>query len=812
MKNAPLLAIGLLGWAAFLVLFPRLDPSAGWGYALDRQAAMQAAVQAAPQFGYLFPVSRLGVEAKRNDRDLYFLSKFPVSPAAEFASPIVTSVRLEPEEGEGITIRLDRSARILGFERDRPQSEKVHVGSSGILVSSGEKEAPDDPPGPQLSSQATDRAAQRALLELVGEKASQFEAQDKARRNPDEILEYTWKAPSLGDENATPTAGFVFRKGALAKADLEIEFAPAFRSEQSGRTVSVSVFRAVSAVVMLLAILVGLAFYLVGSVDREIRHRSVILTLLALIPLQAVFFLCGGSLDAGLLDGDVGWKSILEPTLFLVFVLLPLLAVCWGVGYMLAVRTQAARVVTADLFLRGFWRTRPVARSIGWGVLLGGAAASAPYLAAAVIPGAEASAARASLLSAPLPWVSALDFLAPGPFVWILFVFAFMAPLTSAYLKKWPKLSVGLLLVMGWLFLAGPSGMAVSAWGALLCSGLIMLCAHTLYRRVDLLSVIMMAYSAQAASKAYTLVVQPAESLQVHGYLAFAGVGLMGALAWGVARWGRPIDLKQEISHREAVAQRALLQRRGERERLLAEFSVARKAQQLMLPENPPDIPGFQLAAACHPAREVGGDLYDFVPLSGGRWAIAVADVSGKGVPAALYMTLTKGLLRSVSRMSSQPDEIARNMNVHLHECARRKVFVTLGLAVLDPSSGKALCVRAGHNPLIWRQSGSGQARFLYSSGIGLGLAGSRLFDRSLAVEEVQLAPGDSLILYSDGITEAMDGQGQEYGDDRFQKAIEGLDGHSAQSARDLLLDQVRQFTGDVPQYDDMTIVVLRRE
>ncbi len=813
MKKAPLLAIGLLGWTAFLVLFPRLSPSAGWSYAIDRQAARQRAAQTADQLGETVSESRIGVQAEERGRDSYFLSRFPDSPAAAFATPVLTSVRLEQENDGSLTVRLDRSGRVFGIEKSRPRGDnEVYFGRQVIHIGpEGTDEAPDQAVE-EISLQAADRLIRGLLADWVGADAQAFEPKGKTLRNDNEVLEYNWHAASLSDENATPEATFVFRKGALAEATLDVEYADSFDDEYSDRDDSVNAFQILSVSLMILGILAGLVLYLVGSVDREIRHRQVVLSLLAIVPIYAVLFLWGSGWDEGVLDGNVALEMAVTQLLFFVFGILPLWAVIWGVGYMLAVRFQAARVVTMDLFLKGLWRSRPVGRSLGWGVLLGGAAAAAPYVSAAVIPGAEVASAETSLLSAPVPWLAALNFFAQGPFVGILFVFAYLAPLTSAYLKKRPWISGGLLLATGCIVLAAASEIAVSAWGALTCSVLIFLIASLLYRQVDLLAVIMMAFTAQAAGKAHMLLVQPAEQLQVQGFLAFAGIGLMGALAGGVAKWGRQVDMSQEISYREAIAQRALLHKRGERERLLAEFSVARKAQELMLPDKPPHIPGFQLSAACRPAREVGGDLYDFVPLEGGRWGIAVADVSGKGVPAALYMTLTKGLLRSVCEMSSQPDEIARSMNVHLHECARRKVFVTLALAVLDPSNGKALCVRAGHNPPVFRRSDNGETRFLYSSGIGLGLAGARLFDRSLTVAEVAMAPGDSLILYSDGITEAMDAQGQEFGDDRFREAIGRLDGMAALEARDLLLNEVKSFTGEIAQYDDITLVVLKRE
>src|SRR5262249_16884022 len=158
--------------------------------------------------------------------------------------------------------------------------------------------------------------------------------------------------------------------------------------------------------------------------------------------------------------------------------------------------------------------------------------------------------------------------------------------------------------------------------------------------------------------------------------------------------FGTPIDLESEAA---AIAIQAGPRSEGERERLRAEFTVARRVQEQMLPPVPPAANGFGLAAPCRPAREVGGDLYEFIPLDDGRHLVAGGDVSGKGVPAALYMTLTKGLLGAVAGQSTDPDRIAIAVNEHLYEACARKTFVTAALGILDTSARTFQYARAGH-------------------------------------------------------------------------------------------------------------------
>jgi sigma-B regulation protein RsbU (phosphoserine phosphatase) len=316
------------------------------------------------------------------------------------------------------------------------------------------------------------------------------------------------------------------------------------------------------------------------------------------------------------------------------------------------------------------------------------------------------------------------------------------------------------------------------------------------------------AFAGHAGSRilnaAGTLLLQPAASLRTTGgevLFAFVGMGLLYLLA--VLKGPEVVaELYSESAGRS--------QARSRREELLAEFNVARSAQQQMLPSQPPVLPGFTISASCEPAREVGGDLYDFVRLSDGRWGIGVADVSGKGVPAALYMTLTKGLLCAAAQDSGDPRRILEAVNKHLRTVTKKKMFVTMALGALDPEARRLEYVRAGHNPAVWRRTSAGVTRFLSGPGIGLGIAGPALFAKTLTSEIIDLESGDALIFYSDGLTEAMNRNLEEFGEDRLAAAVERADGMHATATRDSILEEVGRFLEGGHSQDDLTIAVLR--
>lgn len=392
----------------------------------------------------------------------------------------------------------------------------------------------------------------------------------------------------------------------------------------------------------------------------------------------------------------------------------------------------------------------------------------------------------------------------------VVALFGLMIPLSLRYLNRHhgmrsrllvPWVSVALAFVT-FTTISGPFREALRAnliWAAL--QGAV---SVWLYFRFGMLSSVVAYGLGNFLNSACCLLAQPAAPLGAHGMeiLAwFAGFGLVA----GLVMWKAP-EATVELFGETGMRNRA----RSRREELLAEFNVARTAQQRMLPTRAPEIAGFSLSASCDPAREVGGDLYDFLPLRDGRWGIGVADVSGKGVPAALYMTLTKGLLCAAAQESSEPGAILGVVNRHLRTVTKKKMFVTMALGVLNPETRLVEYARAGHNPVVWRRFATKETRWLGGPGIGLGIAGAALFGKTLKTETVALEPGDALVFYSDGLTEAMNDEQEQFGEDRLARAVEMTDGLHAEATRDSILKDVKRFLNGGNSQDDLTIAVLR--
>ncbi len=241
-----------------------------------------------------------------------------------------------------------------------------------------------------------------------------------------------------------------------------------------------------------------------------------------------------------------------------------------------------------------------------------------------------------------------------------------------------------------------------------------------------------------------------------------------------------------------------------QRARLAVELEMARAVQTSLLPEVLPNIPGFDLAAHWSFAREVGGDFFDIFPLPDRRWGIVVADVSDKGAPAALYMAMARGLIRSRADQTASPAALLAQVNDALTVQMWSSMFVTVWYAVLDPAAHTLTYANAGHNPAIHRLS-SGETQELPHTGTVLGAFSQQTWsERTLTLE-----PGDTLIAYTDGLTDAENSRREDYGTERLAAAVAAAPAEADSVAQYILCD-LDSFTQGIPVADDLTLLVLR--
>ena len=264
-----------------------------------------------------------------------------------------------------------------------------------------------------------------------------------------------------------------------------------------------------------------------------------------------------------------------------------------------------------------------------------------------------------------------------------------------------------------------------------------------------------------------------------------------------------------------AIENDRLLREAAEQERMKQELEVAKRIQASFLPECCPPVPGWDLAAYWRSAREVGGDFYDFIPLPArlgdvggqGRMGLVIADVADKGVPAALFMALSRTLLRTVSIDGRPPSEAVSRTNDLILADARSDLFVTMFYIILQPWSGEVVYVNAGHMPPLVVRAEEGTAEELRVPGMALGI----LPDVQFGEQSSHLQQDDTLVLYTDGVTDAMNARQESFGLERLKELVRNHRHETVQDLAQTINEAVAEFVGEATQFDDFTLVLAKR-
>lgn len=244
----------------------------------------------------------------------------------------------------------------------------------------------------------------------------------------------------------------------------------------------------------------------------------------------------------------------------------------------------------------------------------------------------------------------------------------------------------------------------------------------------------------------------------------------------------------------------------AEQERLLKELEIASGIQKNILPTVAPEIPGIELSAANIPAREVGGDFYDYVPVQSDHWGLTIADVSGKGMPAAIFMGLSRTIVRASTTGNLNVEEAIKHANELICRDSRSGMFVTIFYAILDSHNKKLRYVNAGHNPPFLFRNDSETIIRLEAKGIPLGVTD----DIDMEEKEIDLLKDDVLVLYTDGVTEAVNEQEEEFGENRLIRIIRQNRFLTAHDMIEKLQHEIMTFAGKQPQFDDITLMIMK--
>jgi serine phosphatase RsbU (regulator of sigma subunit) len=268
------------------------------------------------------------------------------------------------------------------------------------------------------------------------------------------------------------------------------------------------------------------------------------------------------------------------------------------------------------------------------------------------------------------------------------------------------------------------------------------------------------------------------------------------------------IRLITGVAHQAAVAieSKYLFDQKAEQERLTHELELARDIQTKLIPTDLPAIPGWELVAFWRSAQEVAGDFYDFIEVSPHQLGIIIADVAGKGLPAALYMTLTRSLLRATAPGQTDPRAVLTRVNQLLVPDTQGGRFVSVFYAILNIETGRLTFTNAGHNPPLLLRA-AGQSERLHVPGLVLGV----LPDIELDTGQVHLSSGDGILFYTDGVTEVFGAAEEIFGEERLKALVQEHWAQGPQAVVTAIQQAIRDFSATALPSDDFTLLVLRR-
>jgi sigma-B regulation protein RsbU (phosphoserine phosphatase) len=249
-----------------------------------------------------------------------------------------------------------------------------------------------------------------------------------------------------------------------------------------------------------------------------------------------------------------------------------------------------------------------------------------------------------------------------------------------------------------------------------------------------------------------------------------------------------------------------------EKKRMDSDLQVAQEIQRILLPSAAPSIRNYDIDGINMPARQMSGDYYGYIRVDPARWGVAIADVSGKGVPASLIMAMCRSVLRGQAVGKTSAADVLNQVNRQIYPDIKEDMFISMAYLLLDENGNDITLCRAGHDAPLLYEAKTQTVTKLNPPGMALGIDSGDVFERVTRDFTFQMESNDCLILYTDGITEALDSKGNEYGLKRMIQAIQATASEGAAAIRKHLTDDLMDFIGSHPQNDDITLIVIRKK
>lgn len=800
-----LIALSVIGLAVFIGLYSTLYPDAGIRMSMDRETVIEQATPFVESLDYDVTGFSRSVSFNYNSDQLAYLNKAFKTDANDIIRDslsvyywsvrwsnddnIRVSLGSESEEeiqehvdrifGD-VRLRLDVNGRPIYFQFRPEQDESAPPTQSDILTP-GENRA------------IAEKLATRLVTEYGGD--WQFDNEEEAPSPHGPVQKYVWRMQStVAGERISLRISV--QNGKIISFE-KIAKIPKPYSDENGR---VEWEGAVVLVVFLIIFILVIVFFIQRLRNDLMDLKSGLLATVLVFIGYFIYFWAQSASDSG----DPAWAMLLGFVITAPFVAGGMWALS-SVGESLARETWADKLSVLDALRRkvffpalGVSLLRGLAlMSIGLGLIT-----LLNYIGVQFLGGYfSLGDTSQSFWSFMMP---SLHGISRGLFTALYIAVTFGLFLTTVMRRRFNKsVWVILILVVLWAFVSIPIPRLLPYALRMSVNGLVGLLVILFFIKYDYSTII------------FGVVGMPIFYYGVAAlYVGGGHFGFHGAILIGIfvlALIAAFIALRSEPPSAEvATYVPAYLQRIYERERIHRELEIARNVQLSFLPRRNPEINGMDIATLCLPAKEVGGDYYDFVEMGPKKLGVVIGDVSGKGISAAFYMTLTKGFLKSQAQNISSPRQILINMNELFYENSERGFFISMIYGVFDLEQQTLTFARAGHNPMILRRPGQGETEELSPPGIALGLERGEVFSHSIEERTVGIQKNDVFFFYTDGLNEAQNRFHEEFGEAALIDIVERYDGASASDLLEKTQMAIQRFTIDAPQHDDMTAVIVR--
>ncbi len=785
--------LGVLGAIAFTLLYPRLQPAAKLGISIDRNEALTRAVEHLAPLDLQDYTERNISFGVRNSLGIY-LHQHDATPderaRIEAHHPVANWAVIfrKPGTTDRYVVQMDVDGNIFTVQRTLPET------APGLSLSEDEARAR------ALAFLAQSRGIDMAAYSQIDQQTSRLPSRTD--------YTFTWEdsAPILADEHYRISVTVL---GDVVGAwEQEIVLPQTFLTTYQDRANRASNYEFLQFILASTTWLLGLIIFAIRFREQEVGLRRgfivafVVMALFIAILINTLPYSLFELMldDSGRLSEAFLYFQLAVAVFFVTFGMF----FVWVSGESLARETWPRKLRAFDgVFAQHFffpWLGRGIMRGFSLGFMMLGVWYLGTWLLLRIVDvWPTVGIAEQQILSAYIPvgLPSATGSL--GALLAVSYAFLF----TTALIKKYTGRTWLAILITLPLFAIFSDVLVFfdRSWTVAL-SALAGILASPFFLRSGLMTVLIGAVVFIAMPSMAMLSLQETtlyNASGLAGFIVMGGLFVFGFLAW---RRGTPLN--------ELEIQPQYVAYITERERLKMELDIARRAQLQMLPQHIPTTQGLDIAAFSEPAREVGGDYFDFFPIDDQRLGVAIGDVSGKGMPAALYMTMLKGFLQSRVDATTDPEAILQHVNQKFFNSAEANVYVTLLYGLFDLETGTITFARAGHLPLVIYRPSDQRSYVLKPPGLGIGLERGDVFNRVIQQETFRLQPGDIIAMVTDGLTEGRNANDEEYGTDRLIETIQQAASENAEGILTHLRTSYEAFTTTLHAHDDLTCVVVK--